>query len=141
MSLIVPSRRRFLFGAAALIAAPAIAKAANLMPISVLKPPKLWGDGIHDDTEALQTYIEREIASGSRNIQIPQGVFRLSATLHIGMNSFTTLSGYGSVLMAQDVPRDQPVLNVGGRNSVPATNCQIRGFHIEDFGMAVDWRA
>jgi len=34
MSLFVPSRRRFLFGAAALIAAPAIARAGSLMPIS-----------------------------------------------------------------------------------------------------------
>lgn len=55
--MINPARRRFLFGASALAAvalAPAIVRASSPMPISVLRPPKLWGDGIHDDTEALQ---------------------------------------------------------------------------------------
>lgn len=33
--LILPSRRRFLFGAGALLAAPAIVRVASLMPVSV----------------------------------------------------------------------------------------------------------
>lgn len=48
-------RRSFLRG---LIAAPAIVAASSLMPVSARLladwPPKLWGDGIHDDTAALQ---------------------------------------------------------------------------------------
>jgi hypothetical protein len=36
--LIKPSRRGFLFGAAAFLAAPAIVRVASLMPVSVPKP-------------------------------------------------------------------------------------------------------
>lgn len=38
--LIVPSRRRFLLGAGAVLAAPSIVRAASLMPVSVLEPEK-----------------------------------------------------------------------------------------------------
>lgn len=52
--LTVPSRRRFLFAAGALLAAPSIARAASLMPISTMgHPPRYWGDGIHDDAPNL----------------------------------------------------------------------------------------
>lgn len=48
--MITPSRRRFLFGASALLMAPAIAGAESLMPISTLgHAPRYWGDGTHDD--------------------------------------------------------------------------------------------
>jgi hypothetical protein len=43
--MIVPSRRGFLFGAGALLAAPAIVRASNLMPVSVL-PTQWWSAGI-----------------------------------------------------------------------------------------------
>lgn len=55
-SLAVPSRRRFLLGAGALLAAPAIVRVASIMPVSVMKPTgwehmatlgpaMFWGDG------------------------------------------------------------------------------------------------
>lgn len=36
--MIIPSRRRFLFGAATFLAAPAIVRISNIMPVSVPKP-------------------------------------------------------------------------------------------------------
>lgn len=77
--MIIPSRRRFLIGAAALLAAPAIAEASNLMPISVLKPPKLWGDGIHDDTDALQWRADH--AKLYDHEVVPPGSYLVSKTI------------------------------------------------------------
>ncbi len=50
------SRRALFGGLAAILAAPAIVKAEAIMRIS---PPFLWGDGIHDDTQAIQDMIDR----------------------------------------------------------------------------------
>ena len=54
------SRRGFLGAMLAVAAAPAIVKASSLMPIYVPKPAilTLWGDGVHDDTLALQALID-----------------------------------------------------------------------------------
>lgn len=78
---IIPSRRGFLFGAAAVALAPAIVRASNLMPISVLKPPRLWGDGIHDDTEALEWFIEKEALTG--HVRIPKAVYLIKRTVDV----------------------------------------------------------
>lgn len=53
-----PSRRGFL----GFLAAPAIVQVANLMPISdrLFRAPRLWGDGIHDDSAAIQWLLDNE---------------------------------------------------------------------------------
>lgn len=48
----IPSRRRFLLGASALLAAPSIVRVASLMPVSVLTP----------DADALALAAERRIS-------------------------------------------------------------------------------
>lgn len=89
--MIVPSRRRFLFGAAVLLAAPAIAKASSLMPISTApwRAPKLWGDGIHDDTAAIQWMLDNPDISGVVNL--PKGKYLTTAT--ISVPDFVQLQG------------------------------------------------
>lgn len=53
------NRRRFLIGTVALLAAPAIVKASNLMPVSDWsRLPLYWGDGIHDDTPYIQASLD-----------------------------------------------------------------------------------
>lgn len=52
------SRRGFIGGLGAILAAPAIVKASSLMPVRALVPT-LYGDGIHDDTEALNYLFAR----------------------------------------------------------------------------------
>lgn len=75
------SRRGFLFGAtAALLAAPAIARASSLMPCSV--PPVFWGDGIHDDSAALQWEIDRAERAGQPMV-IADRVMRIDKTLRV----------------------------------------------------------
>lgn len=63
------SRRGFLAGMLAIGAAPVIVRASSLMPLYV--PPKLilWGDGVHDDTEAAQALLD-----GRRIVRTPAGV-------------------------------------------------------------------
>ena len=43
MTILQPSRRRFLFGTSAFLAAPAIVRAASIMPVSVPRPES-WAD-------------------------------------------------------------------------------------------------
>lgn len=76
--------RRGLLGAAlAAFAAPAIVRADALMRIVPPRPPTLWGDGIHDDTEALNYWLNRGgfVLSG--------GVYFISDTLRIRRDGFT----------------------------------------------------
>ena len=41
-AMMIPSRRRFLLGAGALLAAPSIVRASSLMPVSVIDPQAIW---------------------------------------------------------------------------------------------------
>lgn len=51
-------RRGFLFAALAVCAAPAIVRADSLMRVVPPRRLVLWGDGIHDDTAALQDILD-----------------------------------------------------------------------------------
>lgn len=72
------NRRSFLRGLFA--AAPAIVAAPSLMKISsAIFTPKLWGDGIHDDTVALQQLIDAAVPSGK--VLIPAGEYLISRAI------------------------------------------------------------
>lgn len=63
-----------------LLAAPAIVVYGNIMPVRALEWlawPKLWGDGIHDDTIALQHLLD----SGTCKSLI--GKYLISGEIHI----------------------------------------------------------
>lgn len=89
-------RRGFLRG---LFAAPAIVAASSLMPVSAKLlldlPPKLWGDGIHDDTAALQALLDGVRPGGSVNLN---GIYRVTRTLK--MKPGTSLVGGNSTILA-----------------------------------------
>lgn len=67
-------------------------------PVSLTAHPRLHGDGIHDDTEALQALLDGEIievvcAEGVTDVgwegsflRLPKGVFRVSETLIIDVS-------------------------------------------------------
>ncbi len=86
-----PTRRGFLGALLAASAAPAIVKAESLMKIWV--PPRLtlWGDGLHDDTAALQALLDgnpvRAMFNGVAEVTpggvvvLSRGVFKTSAPL------------------------------------------------------------
>lgn len=133
----ISSRRGFLFGAAAVALAPAIVRASNLMPISVLKPPRLWGDGIHDDTEALQHLIDKEFdqaaANGGGLVAMPAGVFRITDTLKFAPPSYTIFNGGGARVIV-DGSAEKPIrtgMRISGREGVATTNIEIRNFYFE----------
>lgn len=81
------TRRSFLRG---LFAAPAIVAASSLMPINtrLLLPvaPRLWGDGIHDDTAALQWFVDHP-KDMTEILLVPDGVFRIEGPIVL-RNSF-----------------------------------------------------
>lgn len=76
------NRRAFLFGTSALVAAAVIPA-----PVMALVEPHLYGDGIHDDTVALQAFIDREfarVASDGGTVFIPHGTYLISGTMRLG---------------------------------------------------------
>jgi hypothetical protein len=70
-------RRGFLAGLGALLAAPAVIRTPGLL-MPVKRQLILWGDGIHDDTAALQAMVDRRISI------IPEGIYRITSTIEIG---------------------------------------------------------
>lgn len=85
------TRRSFLRG---LFAAPAIVAASSLMPINprLLAPmaPKLWGDGIHDDTKALQWLLDN---ARYGIVDLNNKVYRTTGTIYLPARGITLTSG------------------------------------------------
>lgn len=84
------NRRALLRG---LFAAPAIVAASSLMPVkaALLLPPKLWGDGVHDDTAAFQAMLDAAQKSGKPLFLRGGQSYRITSTLHV--NSIVHIDG------------------------------------------------
>jgi hypothetical protein len=103
------SRRGFLGAILAAAAAPAIVKSDSLMRIVVPRPVllTLWGDGVHDDAQAIQALVSgQSVMFGGRefgprpdgSIFFPSGTFAMGAVAVIG--SGAKLFGNGTQLKA-----------------------------------------
>lgn len=110
------TRRSFLGSLLALSAAPAIVRADSLMKVVPMNGLVLWGDGIHDDAEALNALIHGEKVvrrDGAEFFRSPEGgvflhggTFLLGSTLvfphapdgHALSNLILTSKGQGPVL-------------------------------------------
>lgn len=137
------TRRGFLGAMLAAATAPAFVKAGALMPIYVPQAPKvltLWGDGIHDDTAALQAAIMggSVVYADGRPIErgfVRGGTYRTSATLVYdgrvvgGIDSASVHSSASPVVLVKP----------DGRGSL--TNCFVHGNNRPDsIGLQV-WRS
>jgi hypothetical protein len=141
------TRRGFLGAMLAAAAAPAIVRAASLMPIWVPPAPKiltlaeahamdvermiLWGDGIHDDTEALQAIINghpvcygKEIITSGPHITLPPAVFSITAPLVFAAGRDLSFDSAGAKIKCNG---EGPAFLVhsGGLNSI--TNTYVEG--------------
>ena len=74
------ARRGFLAGSGGLLMAPAIVKAEALMRIA---PPLYWGDGLHDDTAALQAMLDRAGQAGRATFTMPPGRIYVEGALRV----------------------------------------------------------
>ena len=95
------TRRGFFKLIAGAAIAPVAAKAAALMPSA----PILWGDGVHDDTEALQAlldgrvveFVDASMAQGAGwsgdYFRMPNGIFRTTAPIRMGSEDGPVHSG------------------------------------------------
>lgn len=118
------TRRGFLAACIATATAPAIVKASSLMQIQ----PQgliLWGDGIHDDTRAVQALMD-----GRLTVWTPTGLlvkdrvadqtFRITKALTIGVNRRKALLPFhGCHFMTHDITPGQPALRVYGPVEIP----------------------
>lgn len=96
------TRRSFL---RSLLCAPAIVPAASLMPINsrllFASPPKLWGDGVHDDTAALQWRVD-DCKRRGEHFMLIDGTYRLDGTLTVPVNMRPYFSGCSFVQSIND---------------------------------------
>jgi hypothetical protein len=121
----VMQRRTFFKLIAGAMLAPVIAQAEGLTG-EIFTGPLLWGDGAHDDTEALNALMRGEVVefadprmaegagwSDDRTFRMPQGVFLMTAPLvlhdprpedqRIGEENRVFYFGHGSeILMAHE---------------------------------------
>lgn len=95
------TRRGFLGAMLAAAAAPAIVKASNLMPIYVPKiitpiAITLWGDGVHNDQQAIAALVSgglvadslgRIISQQNGAIHLPVGTYALGGTVKLTKDS------------------------------------------------------
>ena len=95
------NRRDFLKAMLATAAAPAIVKLSSIMPVVQLSDGLiLWGDGIHDDTRAIQALLDGgRIVRSSDGILIPNGYiyggdFLISETVNISSGNVISGSNF-----------------------------------------------
>jgi hypothetical protein len=119
------SRRGFLAGLAALVAAPAIVRVSSIMPVKAVPPLSkwytLWGDGVHDDTAGVDAMLRGEsvfhrglgvligMEHDGGHIYFPPGIYRKRGPLDIEPNRYVTgarervyIDGQGSEFQLSD---------------------------------------
>ena len=109
------SRRKFLFGAGATLAATVVA-----VPVAeALSVPTLWGDGVHDDTEALQAALDGKpvrIAGESMILtegRLNGGSYLISAPIVMRRDNFTLAHAR---LIASKAYKGEHFLTLAGSN-------------------------
>lgn len=110
---------------------------ASALPLPGVAAPIIYGDGIHDDTEALQALLDGKVvefadpamADGAgwhgAKLRFPQGIFAISDTLRVEVPEYdgvVLISGYGSqilmrrrgvaALLVDCTGSGQPVVNI-----------------------------
>lgn len=116
------NRRKFMGFLGLAVAAPAIVRAESLMKLYV--PPKIviWGDGVHDDTEALQAFFDggrivdpygREIGDFLAGMHL-----KVSKTIHIKQDK-KRMFMHNHVISSHST---DPILNVHGEASSMCRN-------------------
>jgi hypothetical protein len=96
------NRRGFLGALLAASAAPAFVKAESLMKLYV-PPLVLWGDGIHDDTKALQAFFDgravkvmdtgQALTLDGRSFEMRDGRYLLSETIILPSGPGSSITG------------------------------------------------
>jgi len=109
---IMMNRRSFLTACLATLSAPAIVRASSLMPLSV-RLPILWGDGLHDDTEAFHRLLVRE------KIQSQKNVFWRDNTLYIPAGTYLVNSAIDSHLKGDGRKTEIKISGDPTTNSLP----------------------
>lgn len=127
------TRRGFLGAMLAAAAAPALVRAGSIMPVYVPKPGliTLWGDGIHDDTTAMQALLSggevnyggASVKSLAGTLRLPSGTFLVSAPLVFG-GSGMVFDGARNLITAQ---HDGPMMTVAEE----AKHLTVQNWHFE----------
>lgn len=138
-------RRGFLGACLAAAAAPAIVRAASIMPIYTAKPgiQILWGDGSHDDSLALNHYLAGGIVlRPGLGLLVPDTggtIFLPAGNYAVGQPAVVSETAVirGSVFTGLAELRDRPWLVVGrGARNVAISGCTFTSDHKRPTGIA-----
>lgn len=138
------TRRGFLAAILAGAVAPAIVKAGSIMQIKAAPSLYLWGDGVHDDTEAMQALFDglsvrtpSGILVGKGVISLPPGEFLISNTIEISAANPHINGGGHSKIRAKNA-RTGSILNVSYEQAALRHDEGFRfeNLHLEDSGSA-----
>ena len=141
------NRRGFFRLVAGAALAPVVAKVGQAFPL----PPILWGDGVHDDTAALQALIDgeivefadRTIADGCGWIEdvlhLPKAIYRTSEALQLRNPSDQIYDFGGSRLIASPDFSSSEMVVIPAHGSATLSNVVLVGggdgirFNFSDF--------
>jgi hypothetical protein len=94
----------------------------NKAPVSV-KDFGAIGDGVADDTTAIQNAINSAVAAGGDVVFLPEGTYLTSAVLTIGGNNITLSGIFGSsIIKAKNGVDFQNILTATGRSNIKLSN-------------------
>lgn len=124
------TRRGLLTGLGAFLAAPAIVRASNLMPVKDWLP-RIIGDGIHDDWEGLQAALNGEpfqaigpIFSDAGGVHLNGGVYLVTRPLVFGKRQ---VDWANSVIQFREVASaGLDMRNISPAYPIRMSNCLIR---------------
>lgn len=102
-------RRTFVCGALKITAALVVPSV-----LTARSYPLLVGDGLHDDTDALQALLDGDVAQlsdgtligGTKTVDLWTGHYRITRSLICGRSN-TMIDGHGSLIDGSDIARDQ----------------------------------
>jgi hypothetical protein len=118
------TRRGFLGAMLAACAAPAIVRADNIMKVFV--PPErgiiLWGDGIHDDTGALEAFSAGESFEGV----LRNGNYLISRTIIPKGSVVGKSMSHSQITMRNKIPQDH-YMHFGAIKSTSIFGCHFAG--------------
>lgn len=115
---------------------------ASALPLPGATAPIIYGDGVHDDTEALQALLDGKVvefadpamADGAgwhgAKLRFPEGIFAISDTLRVDVPEYdgaVVISGWGSQILLRRLGVAALFVN-GTGPSQPLVH--ISGFHI-----------
>ena len=123
------NRRAFLQSSAVALGATVLLR--DVFALS--RPPVLYGDGVHDDSTAFESWINGMVVMGADGQQIPKGVLRDKTILITRPMLFTGTRN-------RTVTQCDIILGKNGRLNLEGSNTCVYACIVRQQGMVWNWK-